>query len=109
MFKPCGALLTDFYKQCHAEQYDPSITKVVSYYVPRKTRIPKFDEVVAKQMKEILRENFIVCKPDEVVEAICEAMGKTLKGSSSVIEEISAEGTVENTESKPNIFDIHRR
>lgn len=68
-----------------------------------------YDEVVAKQMKEILRENFIVCKPDEVVEAICEAMGKTLKGSSSVIEEISAEGTVENTESKPNIFDIHRR
>ena len=33
-----------------------------------------YDEVVAKQMKEILRENFIVCKPDEVVEAICEAM-----------------------------------
>lgn len=28
MFKPCGILLTDFYKQCHAEQYDPSITKV---------------------------------------------------------------------------------
>lgn len=279
MFKPCGALLTDFYKQCHAEQYDPSITKVVSYYVPRKTSIPEFDkvvvfgiqafieeylieymnenffnrpleeviaeyefvisstmgvgdhecdycpcqvgqfesstvainqclskiylegrgggnsgesyllpwiiagnhtsidswekrkqkgflftvgdeptltrisrgtlasltgmeyerdytwqeayelacekyhvfhihvrhgsehydEVVAKQMKEILRENFIVCKPDEVVEAICEAMGKTLKGSSSVIEEVSAEKTVENTKSKPNIFDIHRR
>ena len=36
-------------------------------------------------------------------------MGKTLKGSSSVIEEVSAEKTVENTESKPNIFDIHRR
>lgn len=46
MFKPCGILLTDFYKQCHAEQYDPSITKVVSYYVPRKTRIPEFNKVV---------------------------------------------------------------
>lgn len=27
MFKPCGALLTDFYKQDHQRQYDPSITR----------------------------------------------------------------------------------
>ncbi len=70
----------------------------------------KDSTIVAKLLVDAIgKENFIVCKPDEVVEAICEAMGKTLKGSSSVIEEISAEGTVENTESKPNIFDIHRR
>lgn len=31
-------------------------------------------------MKEFLRDNLIVCKPEEVVESICDAMGKTLKG-----------------------------
>lgn len=59
MFKPCGALLTDFYKQCHAEQYDPSITKVVSYYVPRKTRIPEFDKVVVFGIQAFIEEYLI--------------------------------------------------
>ena len=54
MFKPCGALLTDFYKQCHAEQYDPSITKVVSYYVPRKTSIPEFDTNLRTRVRILL-------------------------------------------------------
>ena len=59
MFKPCGALLTDFYKQCHAEQYDPSITKVVSYYVPRKTNIPEFDKVVVFGIQAFIEEYLI--------------------------------------------------
>ena len=91
------------------EAYELACEKYHVFHIHVRHGSEHYDEVVAKQMKEILRENFIVCKPDEVVEAICEAMGKTLKGSSSVIEEISTEGTVENTESKPNIFDIHRR
>lgn len=91
------------------EAYELACEKYHVFHIHVRHGSEHYDEVVAKQMKEILRENFIVCKPDEVVEAICEAMGKTLKGSSSVIEEVSAEKTVENTESKPNIFDIHRR
>ena len=59
MFKPCGILLTDFYKQCHAEQYDPSITKVVSYYVPRKTRIPEFNKVVVFGIQAFIKEYLI--------------------------------------------------
>lgn len=77
MFKPCGALLTDFYKQCHAEQYDPSITKVVSYYVPRKTRIPEFDKVVVFGIQAFIEEYLI------------EYMNETFFGRS--LEEVIAE------------------
>lgn len=68
-----------------------------------------YDDTVAKQMKEILRENFIMCRPDEVIEVICEAMSKALKNTLSVVEEVSTDVSVENTESKPNIFNTHRR
>lgn len=75
MFKPCGALLTDFYKQDHQRQYDPSITKVVSYYVPRKTRIPEFDKVVVfgiqafieEYLIEYMNENFFNRPLEEVI------------------------------------------
>lgn len=46
MFKPCSVLLSDFYKQDHQRQYDPSITKVVSYYVPRKEELPNNIKVI---------------------------------------------------------------
>lgn len=32
-------LLTDFYKTCHYEQYPKSMTKIVSYYTPRMSRV----------------------------------------------------------------------
>ena len=75
MFKPCGALLTDFYKQDHQRQYDPSITKVVSYYVPRKTSIPEFDKVVVfgiqafieEYLIEYMNENFFNRPLEEVI------------------------------------------
>ena len=37
-----AVLLSDFYKQDHQRQYDPGITKIVSYYVPRKSRIDAY-------------------------------------------------------------------
>lgn len=75
MFDPSAVLLTDFYKQCHAEQYDPTVTKVVSYYVPRKTRIPEFDKVVVfgiqsfikEYLIEYMNENFFVKPLEEVL------------------------------------------
>lgn len=75
MFKPCSVLLSDFYKQDHQRQYDPSITKVVSYYVPRKTSIPEFDKVVVfgiqafieEYLIEYMNENFFNRPLEEVI------------------------------------------
>lgn len=38
---------------------DPSITKVVSYYVPRKTRIPEFNKVVVFGIQAFIKEYLI--------------------------------------------------
>ena len=89
MFSPIAVLLSDFYKQDHQRQYDPRITKVVSYYVPRKTRIPEFSKIVVfgiqgfikEYLIEYFNENFFN-KPFNIVikeyrEVIRETMGKT--------------------------------
>ena len=34
-------LMSDFYKQAHAEQYPEGITKLISYATARMTRMPK--------------------------------------------------------------------
>ena len=59
MFTPIAVLLSDYYKQTHAEQYNPNVTKVVSYYVPRKTRIPVFDKVVVFGIQGFIKEYLI--------------------------------------------------
>ena len=55
-------LLSDFYKQVHASQYDERITKLVNYYTPRSTRIVDWQEVpvigIQKWIKEYLIDNF---------------------------------------------------
>lgn len=66
-----------------------------------------YDEVVKKQMKEFLRDNLIVCKPEEVVESICDAMGKTLKGFAT--EEISTKVSEETIPTKSNLFTLGKR
>ena len=54
--KTLPVLLSDFYKQDHARQYDPNITKIVSYYVPRKSRIKEFDNVVFFGLQAFIKE-----------------------------------------------------
>lgn len=55
-------LLSDFYKQCHMNQYDKRITKLVNYYTPRSTRIKEWEYVpvigIQKWIKEYLIDNF---------------------------------------------------
>lgn len=54
-------LLSDFYKQGHNRQQDESITKLVSYYTPRMTRIPDTEVTcfgVQAFIKEYLIEEF---------------------------------------------------
>lgn len=38
MFSPTPILCTDFYKECHYDQYDPSIIFLTSYLTPRMSR-----------------------------------------------------------------------
>lgn len=38
-------LCLDFYKTCHAEQYPKGLTKMVSYYTPRMSRLSDTDKV----------------------------------------------------------------
>jgi len=37
-FIPTPTLCTDFYKECHFDQYNPKMTRLVSYYTPRMSR-----------------------------------------------------------------------
>lgn len=57
--KTLPVLLADFYKTCHAEQYDPKITKVVSYYVPRKSRLYNMNNVVFFGLQAFIGEYLV--------------------------------------------------
>lgn len=46
MYKINSLLLKDFYKAVHSEMLNPGITKSVSYYTPRKSRVDRWPKVV---------------------------------------------------------------
>ena len=81
-------LQSDFYKQVHWNQYDPSITKIVSYWVPRGTRIKDWDKYVffglQSFIKEFLIEDFneyFFRRPiDDVMREYSHLMNNTLGG-----------------------------
>lgn len=52
-------LLLDYYKTTHHEQYPKGITKVVSYYTPRMSRIADEDEVVMFGLQGYIKEYLI--------------------------------------------------
>lgn len=52
-------ILSDYYKQCHADQYDPSIIRLVSYYVPRSSRIKGWDFVPVVGIQRFIKEYLI--------------------------------------------------
>lgn len=66
-------LLTDFYKVCHREFFHPGTEQLVSYWTPRKSRIPYADHVVCfwlqaflKDLVELWNETFFSRPWDEV-------------------------------------------
>ena len=79
-------LQSDFYKQVHWNQYDPSITKIVSYWIPRGTRIPDWDKFVFFGLQGFIKEyliedfnEFFFKRPlDEVMEEYKRLMNNTL-------------------------------
>lgn len=75
MFHPINPmLLIDFYKAVHAEMLPKGITKSVSYFTPRMSRVERWDSVVMfglqgfikKYFMEYFEENFFDL-PEEVV------------------------------------------
>jgi len=52
-------LLLDFYKTTHNEQYPKGITKIVSYYTPRMSRISDEDELIMFGLQAFAKEYLI--------------------------------------------------
>jgi nicotinamide phosphoribosyltransferase len=79
-------LLKDFYKACHSEMLPPGMTKSVSYFTPRMSRIKKWDKVVNFGLQafchtyliDYFNENFFSRPEDEVVEEYSRYIEHTL-------------------------------
>ena len=52
-------LCLDFYKTAHAEQYPQTLTKMVSYYTPRMTRLDDTDKVTLFGLQAFIQEYLI--------------------------------------------------
>lgn len=52
-------LCLDFYKTAHAEQYPQGLTKMVSYYTPRMTRLPDTDKITMFGLQAFIQEYLI--------------------------------------------------
>lgn len=52
-------LCCDFYKTCHADQYPTGLTKMVSYYTPRMSRLDDTDKVTMFGLQAFIREYLI--------------------------------------------------
>ena len=52
-------LCLDFYKTAHAEQYPQTLTKMVSYYTPRMTRLDDTDKVAMFGLQAFINEYLI--------------------------------------------------
>lgn len=52
-------LLCDFYKAVHCAQYDPKITKLVAYYVPRMSRFKDITEIPVIGVQAFIKEYLI--------------------------------------------------
>lgn len=59
MFNINPLLESDFYKQVHWNQYPKNVTKVVSYWIPRGTRIDGWNDVVMFGLQSFIKEFLI--------------------------------------------------
>lgn len=90
MYKINSLLLKDFYKAVHSEMLNPGMTKSVSYYTPRKSRVNRWPKVVNFGLQMFIKnwlidefnENFFNRPEDEVVaeykRVLDSAMGKDI-------------------------------
>ena len=59
MLKTNPMLLIDFYKAVHAEMLPKNITKSVSYFTPRMSRVDMWNEVVMFKLQAFCKEYLI--------------------------------------------------
>ena len=52
-------LLIDFYKATHSSQYPQGLTRMVSYYTPRMSRLPDVDNVILFGLQGFIKEYLI--------------------------------------------------
>lgn len=79
-------LLKDFYKAVHSEMLPKGITKSVSYFTPRKSRVERWDHVVNFGLQafckvwliDYFRDNFFGLSEDEVVDEYRRVMNNTM-------------------------------
>ena len=79
-------LLIDFYKATHHEQYPAGLTKMVSYYTPRMSRLKDNDKValfglqafIKEYLIEGFNENFFNRPEDEVLDEYARIMNYTM-------------------------------
>lgn len=84
--RTCPLFLIDFYKACHAEQYPVGLTKMVSPYTPRMSRLKDVDKVTFFGLqyfcKEYLikgfNENFFSIPEEEVMKEYTRVLNATL-------------------------------
>ncbi|OYO67744.1 hypothetical protein CG709_17400, partial [Lachnotalea glycerini] len=69
-------LLCDFYKTVHSEQYPKGVTKLVSYFTPRMSRIENEDKLIVfgvqafikQYLIEYFNENFFQKDKNDILE-----------------------------------------
>ena len=79
-------LLCDFYKTVHSDMINPKMTKSMSYYTPRMSRVKRWDKVVMFGVQmfcktwliDYFNENFFELSEDEVVEEYTRVLDVTL-------------------------------
>lgn len=90
-------LLCDFYKTVHSEQYPKGITKLVSYFTPRMTRIKEEDKLIVFGLQSFIKQylieyfddNFFKKSKDEVLNEFNRILKYTLGEGTYKDEKIS--------------------
>lgn len=80
-------LCLDFYKTCHAEQYPKGLTKMVSYYTPRMSRLGDTDKVtlfglqafIQEYLIEAFNDHFFNVPFDSVLKEYTRVLGATIR------------------------------
>ena len=58
-FDTIALLLSDGYKQCHNRQYPKGLTKLYSYFTPRRNRIPELDTMIFFGLQGFIKKYLI--------------------------------------------------
>ena len=91
-------LAIDYYKATHNKMLDPCVTKSVSYFIPRKSRIKDMDKAVffglqgfiKEYLIESFNENFFNRSANEVIDEYKAVMGATMGADYVDLEKIRA-------------------